>query len=99
MIAVRTGHAREFDSVAEEQRPPGEASLVALDVEQYLGGFHDGCRRIPETEVSQLLEIRFQTLCVNNSVAAHSIVIAAQPDRDVLRIGDFVAQKLVTGHL
>src|SRR5262245_6367687 len=76
-----------------------EASLLAADVEQCLCGFHDRCRRIPETEVSQLLDIRVQILGVDNSVAAHSIVIAAQPDRDVLRIGDFVAHELVTGHL
>jgi hypothetical protein len=85
-----------------ESGQPGASNfvtLVVLDIEQCLCRLHDRCRRIPEAEISQLFGIVVKALRVNDSIAALPIVVAAEPDRDVLRIGDFVAHELVTRHL
>src|SRR5262245_30374119 len=74
-------------------------ALVVLDIEYDLRGLHDRSRRISETIVPQLPGARFEALRINDRVAAFAIEIAAQPDRNVLWIGNLVTHVLVTRDL
>src|SRR5262245_47311818 len=66
---------------------------------QFFNRLHDRRLTIAKTIVSQLFRVRHESLGVERRIPALAVVIAAQPDRDVLRICNFVAGVLLACNL
>ena len=71
---------------------------LSVRLEQFLHRLHDRRLRILKTIISELFRIREEPLGVERRITAFSVVIAAKPDGDVLRIGNFMAGVLTAGN-
>jgi hypothetical protein len=59
--------------------------------EQFLHRLHDRHLQILKTIISELFRIGEESLSVQRRITTFAVVIAAKPDGDVLRTGNFVA--------
>src|SRR5262249_32612992 len=73
--------------------------LLLGPAEDRFDGVHDGLLRLQPAVARDLLHVRGQFLGIDERVVALAVIVAAQPDRDVLGIGNLVERELVTGDL
>src|SRR5262249_3368342 len=74
----------------------GCPNCLSTCLKQFFNCIHDKCLRIAKTEVSHLFRLREESLRIERRITTFAVVIAAQPDRDVLRICNLVAGVLLT---
>src|SRR5229473_2640447 len=89
MTAARHAFGGEF---AVEQ-------ILFLLTEDGLDGLHDRDLRLHPAESLNLVDRRLQLLRIDERVVALSVIVAAEPQRDVVRIGDLVKHELVARDL
>ena len=63
----------------------------ALPVRQFFNRIHEQRLRVAKTIVSHFFRIRNERLGLKRGITAFAVVVAAQPDRDTLRICNLVA--------
>jgi hypothetical protein len=74
-------------------------NMLSLCSKQCLNGLHDQSLPITKTIVSHLFCIGNECLGLERGITAFAVVVAAQPDRDILRICNLVAGVLLTRDL
>ena len=96
---LRAGHdGSDRDQNHDPYRPRRlHVALIAFAQNRF-NGLHDWSRWTCDAIVHHLIDVFLKTLDVNNRVAALTVIVAAQPKRDVSGVRNLITSKLFAGN-